>query len=91
MRRFVSGPTVAKLTLKPRMTVNDHMRAGRYGRLHRVGRIVYADLAEVERAEGRKFSDSQLDHASAGFPDRVLTIPEPKEAADGRAEAEATR
>jgi len=91
MRRFVSGPTIAKLTLRPRMTVNDHMRAGRYGRLHRVGRVVYADLAEVERAEGRRFSDAQLDLASAGLPDRILTIREPKEAADGRAETQANR
>jgi hypothetical protein len=58
MRRFISGPTIANLTLKPRMTVNDHMRAGRYGRLHHIGRIVYVDLAAVERVEGRKFSDN---------------------------------
>ena len=80
------GPTISRLTLKPRMTVNDHMRAGRYGRLHRVGRVVYADLAEVSRAEGATYSERQLDLASAGLPDRILTIREPKEAADGRAE-----
>lgn len=80
MRRFVSGPTIAKLTLRPRMTVNDHMRAGRYGRLHRVGRVVYADLAEVERAEGTIYSEKQLESASASLPDRILIIREPQEA-----------
>jgi hypothetical protein len=80
MRKFVSGPTIAELTLRPRMTVNDHMRAGRYGRLYRIGRIVYADVAEVERAEGRKFSDTQIDLAGAGLPDRVLMVRDTKEA-----------
>jgi len=61
------------------MTVNDQMRAGRFGRLHRVGRIVYVDLAEVERAEGLRFSEHQLDLATAGLPDRILTVCEPQE------------
>jgi hypothetical protein len=79
MRRFVSGPTIAALMLRPRMTVNDHLRAGRYGRTFRVGPVVYADLAEVARVEDCEFSEAQVDNASAGLPDRVLTVPETEE------------
>jgi hypothetical protein len=71
MRTFISGPTIAKLTLTPRMTVNDRLRSGWYCRTFRVGRVVYVDLAEVERAEGVQFSDHQLDLASDGLPDRI--------------------
>lgn len=76
MRRIISGPTIASLMLRPRMTVNDHLRAGRYGRTYRIGRIVYVDLAEVIRAEVREFSEEQIERATAGLPDRVLTIAE---------------
>jgi hypothetical protein len=86
MRRFISGPTIAALTQTQRMTVNYRLRAGRYGHVYRIGRIVYADLAAVECAEGATYSERQLDLASAGLPDRILTIREPKEAADGRTE-----
>jgi hypothetical protein len=79
MRRFVSGPTIAQLMLRPRMTVNDNLRAGRYGRTFRVGQIVYVDLAEVARVECCEFSQAQIDAASAGLPDRVLTVPEQEE------------
>lgn len=81
LRRFVSGPTIAALTLKPRMTVNNHLRAGHYGRRYRVGCIVFVDLAEVERAGRVKFSEHQLEVASAGLPDRILIVREPKEVA----------
>jgi len=82
-----SGPTIAALTQTPRMTVNYWLRAGRYGHPYRIGRIVYVDLAEVERAEGLKFSEHQLDHATAGLPDRILMVREQKEATDGAAQA----
>jgi hypothetical protein len=81
MRRVVSGPTIAALTQTPRMTVNYRLRAGRYGHLYRVGRIVYVDLAEVERAEGIEFSEQQLDFATGGLPDRILTVRQPQEIA----------
>ncbi|MGC1570661.1 MAG: hypothetical protein WA750_01050 [Pseudolabrys sp.] len=76
MRRFVSGPTIAALILQRRMTVNDHLRAGRYGRTYRIGRVVYVDLAELVRAEGREFSEEQIERATAGLPDRILTVTE---------------
>jgi hypothetical protein len=76
MRTFISGPTIAALTQTPRMTVNDHMRAAVYGPTYRIGRIVYVALENVEHVEGRKFTDAQLEAASAGLPDRVITIKE---------------
>ena len=51
-RRFVSGPCIARLLARHRVSVNEAMRAGRYGRLFHIGRIVYVDLTEVEHAEG---------------------------------------
>ena len=75
-RRFVSVPTIARLILRPSMTVRDHIHGGRYGRTFRVGQIVYVDLAEVARVEGCEFSEAQIDAASAGLPDRVIAIPE---------------
>ena len=71
-RRFASGPLIAQLLSCSRMTANERLRAGRYGRTYRIGRIVYADLAEVTRAEGCDFSEEQLERASAGLPDRIL-------------------
>jgi len=76
MRRFVSGPTIAALILRHRMRVNEDLRAGKYGRLFRIGRIVYVALPEVERVEGRQFSEKQIELATAGLPDRILIIPD---------------
>ena len=73
---FISGPTIAALTQTPRMTVNHWLRAGRYGRTHRIGRIVYAGLDGVEKVAGAKFTDEQIKAASAGLPDRIVTIRE---------------
>jgi hypothetical protein len=56
------------------MTVNYRLRAGRYGRTHRIGRIVYVGLDDVEKVAGTKFSDAQIEAASAGLPDRVVKI-----------------
>ena len=78
MRRFVSGPAIARLTVKPKMTVSDHLRGGVYGETFFCGRVRYADLAEVERAEGRSFTDEQIERAVAGIPDRLLTIVQTK-------------
>src|SRR5512132_1560849 len=45
-RRFVSGPCIARLLARHRVSVNEAMRAGRYGRLFHIGRIVYVALTE---------------------------------------------
>ena len=74
MRTFISGPTIAALTQTPRMTVNYWLRAGRYGRTHRIGRIVYVGLNGVEKVAGTNFTDEQIKAASAGLPDRIVKI-----------------
>lgn len=75
-RRYVSGPCIALLRDCHRVSVNEKMGAGLYGPRFRVGKIDYVALAAVERAEGCKFSEEQLDLASAGLPDRIITIKE---------------
>ncbi len=62
---FVSGPTIAALTQTPRMTINDRLRAGSFGPTSKCGRIVYVVLENVEKATGLKFSEQQIEAASA--------------------------
>ncbi len=59
MRKFISGPTIAALTASHRMTINDAMRAGRFGPTYRCGRIVYVALDRVEKPLGITFTDEQ--------------------------------
>jgi hypothetical protein len=60
-RRFVSGPCIARLLARHRMSANEAMRAGRYGRLFHVGRIVYVDLTEVEHTKGLEVPAYNID------------------------------
>ena len=83
MRRFISGPTIAALTQTPRMTINYRLRAGRYGPTFFHGRIRYADLAEVEKAVGLQFTETQIELAAQGRPGRVLRIPDQQESDHG--------
>ena len=75
MRRFISGPAIARLTGTPRMTVHHRLRAGVYGATYRPGRIIFADLEGVEDYHGVPFTDEQLATAAAGLPDRLIVIP----------------
>jgi hypothetical protein len=68
-----------RLTGRPTMTVSDWLRGGVYGPTFFRGRIRYADVAAVERAEGTKFSDAQLELAVDGRPDRLIVVPIPTE------------
>jgi hypothetical protein len=88
MRRFASGPAIARLTDTPRMTVNDRLRAGKYGPTFRRGRLVYADLAEVERVAGRTFTEDNIAFAVDGQPDRLLEITKTEEITDGISQQE---
>ena len=74
MRRFISGPAISRLTLTPRMTVNDRLRAGAYGSVTRHKGIVYVDLQAVEASEGIIFSEEQIRLAGEGLSDSILTI-----------------
>lgn len=75
-RRLASGPLLKNLLLGHRMTINDAMRAGRYGPSVFNGRIRYVDLAGVEAFHGITFTDEQIERAIEGRPDRLLFIPE---------------
>lgn len=74
LRRLVSGPLLARLRLCHRMTVNEAMRAGRYGPTFQCGHILYASLDAVEAAEGTKYTEEQIVLASEGKSNCVLTI-----------------
>lgn len=56
--------------------MHEAMQAGRHGRTFRVGRHIYVDLTAVERAEGRCFSEQEIELASGGLPDRIITFKE---------------
>ena len=56
------------------MTVNDRLRAGTYGPTFRRGRIVYAELASVERFAGVTFTDKLIEDTCQGKTDRFIII-----------------
>jgi hypothetical protein len=70
-RRFVSGPCIARLLARHRVSVNEAMRAGRYGRLFHIGRIVYVDLTEVEHAEGLEVPAYNFDTGESHADDKA--------------------
>jgi hypothetical protein len=81
MTTFFSGPMIAALTGRHRMTVNNLMRLGRYGATTVVAGVRFAAIDAVERRHGLKFTDVQIEAAAAGLPGRVIRIPAPEEAA----------
>jgi hypothetical protein len=90
LHRFASGPLIARLLMRHRMSVNEAMRIGTYGPTFFRGRIRYADLAAVEAFYGFRFTDNQIERASEGKPERVLRVsyPDTKETTDGHAQAQ---
>jgi hypothetical protein len=79
--RLASGPLIARLVGRNRMTINQAMRKGRYGKTVVVNEIRYADLAKVEAVCGVTFTDEQLTTAIAGLPDRLFIPTSETEAA----------
>jgi hypothetical protein len=75
-RRFVSGPLIAQLLGLHRMSVNQALRAGRYGPTFRRGRIVYVELASVENSAGVTFTDKLIEDACQGKTDPCIIIEE---------------
>ena len=75
-RRLVSGPLIGRLLDLHRMTVNEAMRAGRYGQTCRIGWIVYVDLAAVEKSIGATFTDKVIEDAGRGLIEPYIIIKE---------------
>jgi hypothetical protein len=75
-RRLVSGPLIAQLLGLHRMSVNQALRACRYGPTFRRGRVVYVDLAGVENFAGLTFTDRVIEDACQGKTDRCIIIEE---------------
>lgn len=71
---WISGPCIAALRLRSRMTENLAMRRGEYGRSCVIDGVRYVRLGEVERRTAVKFSDQQLSAAAGGLPGRLLEI-----------------
>jgi hypothetical protein len=71
---YLSGPALAALRSTARMTENDHMRAGHYGRVLVHNRIAYVALDAVEKRVGCTFTPDQIALAVAGKPTRILKI-----------------
>ena len=78
---LISGPAIAKLSLRTRKSAHEHMRRGSFGPILEHGGILYARLPDVERRLGTTFSEGQLALAADGKLGRILTIAEPQEAA----------
>jgi hypothetical protein len=71
---LISGPTIAALRLRTRMSENLAMRRGEYGPSFVIDGVRYVRLDEVERRTALKFSNQQLSSAAGGLPGRLLQI-----------------
>ena len=75
---FISGPAIAALRITARMTENILMRRGAYGPIFWNDGIAFVARSAVERRIGQTFTDEQIAKAAAGFPHRILVIPQPE-------------
>jgi hypothetical protein len=73
---LISGPCIAALRLRTRMSENLAMRRGEYGPSFMIGGVRYVSVTGVERRTALKFSDEQLSAAAGGLPGRLLEIDE---------------
>ena len=75
MMVLVSPSTVAALTAaKAPTTIYSRVAAGKYGRVIRHGRTPYVAISGVEAFHNVKFTQAQLELATAGKLDRLLVI-----------------
>jgi hypothetical protein len=72
--KLISGPAIAALRLRSRMTENMAMRGGVYGPSVMIDRVRFVRLDEVERVTGQHFTAEQL--AAAGGPGRLIEMGE---------------
>jgi hypothetical protein len=73
---WISGPCIAALRLRSRMTENMAMRGGVYGPSVMIDGARYVRLDEVERRAGLRFTREQLMAAQAGLPGRMIVFQE---------------
>jgi hypothetical protein len=71
---WISGPCIAALRLRSRMTENTAMRGGAYGPSVMIDGARYVRLDEVERRAGLRFSREQLMAAQAGLSGRMIAF-----------------
>ena len=88
MITLISGPAIARLTLRSRKWAHEQICKGRFGPpIWRAG-VLYVELAQVERRIGAGFDSAQLEAACDGYCDRILEIPDQEDAPHGeRAQA----
>jgi hypothetical protein len=67
---YVSGPAIAALTGRHRMSVNESMRMGRYGATALINGIRYADAASVAEFHGL----AQFNAAASAAHNRTVFI-----------------
>jgi hypothetical protein len=70
----VTPPMIGRLLGRPRMWAFRQVDAGRYGPTTRQNGVLFADLAGVENAACRTFSDENIAFAVNSQPDRLLII-----------------
>jgi hypothetical protein len=63
---LITAPVIGRLLLRPRLRAYRHVKAGAFGLVvHRRGRVLEVDVANVEACLGRHFTAEQL--AAAGL------------------------
>jgi hypothetical protein len=73
MRIFLAPAATARLLAQSRVAAFEHTRAGDFGEPLRLFDTWFAPLDGIEAWVGRRFTETQIQHAVDGFPDRCVT------------------
>lgn len=73
---LISGPLIARLSLRSRKWAHDAIRRGWLGDATRHRGVLFVRLTAVEAFFGVHFTLGQIEQAREGQPDRVLVISE---------------